>query len=59
MSEGKNMFSISADGTVELLDPAAKRALSVAERYADRFTNPATGLVNGDEYEGTDTRATL
>ena len=59
MSQGKNMFSISADGMVELLDPAAKRALSVAERYADRFTNPATGLVNGDEYEGTDTRATL
>ena len=52
MSQGKNMFSIAADGTVELLEPAAKRALSVAERYADHFTNPETGLVDGDESGG-------
>ena len=32
MTEGKNMFTISPEGIVELLDQSAKEALSVAER---------------------------
>ncbi len=59
MTQGKNMFTISAEGAVQLLDPSAKRALSIAERYADHFTNSETGLVNGEEYGGADTRGTL
>ncbi len=59
MTEGKNMFTISPEGIVELLDQSAKEALSVAERYADYFTDVETGLINGDEYGGTDTRGTL
>ena len=59
VTEGENMFTISPEGIVELLDQSAKEALSVAERYADYFTDVETGLINGDEYGGTDTRGTL
>ena len=47
------------DGRISHLSPQARRVIQVACEYADRFTDPETGMVEGDEHPGPDARSSL
>ena len=47
------------DDQISHLSPQARRVVQVACEYADRFTDPKTGMVEGDEHPGPDTRSSL
>ena len=47
------------DGRISHLSPQARHVVQVACEYADRFTDPETGIVGGDEHPGPDTRSSL
>ena len=58
-SSGNQIIYWDEDGKISHLSPQARRVVQVACEYADRFTDPETGMVEGDEHPGPDTRSSL
>ena len=58
-SSGNQIIYWDEDGKISHLSPQARRVVQVACEYADRFTDLETGMVEGDEHPGPDTRSSL
>ena len=58
-SSGHQIIHWDEDGKISHLSLQARRVVQVACEYADRFTDPETGMVEGDEHSGPDTRSSL